>query len=432
MTKAESFLKKARLKLSGIKYRFFGLCLYPLRIRFFGDNITKCEGFVRYENLENKRYENCIYINEDFIDNINGYKTPNFIDIMLHEFNHILRRHDIRRGNRNPQIWNVACDHIIDLAISKLNLSKPAVRWNIIEKIKDDPKLQTEEDVYTWLEKNAKKVTIKCNGDGSITVTEDNGNSFTFHPDLQQDGNQTLTPEQRQAVENYISQVRAIYNLEKDRGTIGSDVSEMLEKLLEVKVPWDEILEHAIKKNAFQKASRRNWKSPNKLLYAGSKIYLPGRVRVDDNTGIGTLLVHIDTSGSIGKKEIAKAGWIIQKSMQYFSKIHLITADVLIHQKVEFTKNNSDEITRFFVQEGVKGRGGTSHAHVFEFWDDYIAKYPDDVSLMISITDLWSDIDNVIGKFEAIKSVPLILLTDSNEAKINKHHNVETIVMEDV
>ncbi len=425
--KAEEMLKKARLKLSGAKYRFFGLCLYATRIKFFTNKDNAYEGYVRIDK-NNGQFENVIYINSDIIDGDENYKAINMIDILLHEWNHIIRRHDIRRGDRDGQMWNVACDHVIDSHLAKLNLSRPFNCWNILKNVPAE--LKTEEDVYEWLINNStvkiEKNTV-ADGEKSLTVTESDGNSFTVSLDI----NQQISPEQREATENYISQVRAIYNLEKERGEIGSETAETLEELLQVTIPWEQILEKAIKNRAFQKTSRRNWRTPNKILYSGSGRYLPGRISVNDNTGIGTLLVHIDSSGSVNNRSLKRAGHVIFSSAKYFNKIELIVADVDIHQQKTFLKNNFNEIESYFSREGIKGRGGTSHRVVFASWDEYIEKHLDEVSMMISITDLYSDVDDCIKNFKAVKFIPLTFIVEVNGGNINRHDNVSVIRMKD-
>lgn len=436
LERAQEFLRKARLKLSGNKYRFFGLCLYSIRTVLFDEDqgLPNAEGFVRYEKCDGTgSYENKIYVNGRMIENAKYYKTSNMIDIMLHEFNHILRRHDIRKGNRDPQLWNIACDHIIDCALKRLALSTPLNQWNIIKEIEYDPLYTSEEAVYNWLVKHSTKV--KINSDGSVTFEDQwNGNTFTMIPDLascQPDGtdgsSSEISPEQMQAIESYISQVRAIYNIEKERGAVSGGIQEQFEKLLEVHVPWEQVLEKAIKKCAFEKTDRRNWKKPNKF-FINYGIYLPGRIPYTENNGVGTLIIHIDSSGSVSSEDLRKAGYVIYKSIQHFNKIIVIVADVQIHQTVEFRKNNSEDMLRYFKDHGIKGRGGTSHRHVFKYFDKYLEENPDELSLCISITDMYSDIESCLTTYTFHKTIPLILLSTSAGYKIEQN-NVTTIII---
>ena len=79
----------------------------------------------------------------------------------------------------------------------------------------------------------------------------------------------------------------------------------------------------------------------------------------------------------------------------------------------------------YFKEQGIKGRGGTSHKYVFKYFDKYLEDHPDDLSLCISITDMCSDINSSLDITNFYKTVPLILLSSSN-TKIERE-NVTTI-----
>jgi len=437
--KAIDFLKRARLKLSGVKYRFFGLCLYSIRVLLFNNikELEDIEGCIKYDTVTDKdgnktaQYENRIMINSKIIDN-DDYKILNLIDIMLHELNHILRRHDIRMGNRDSRLWNIACDHIIDKSLKKLGLSSPYFMHNIIKEIEHDNALQSEEAVYNWLVNDQQKnefSKVKIDYDDHKAHVEERftGNSFDVDLDLERaQNNQELAPEQQADIESYVSQVRAIYNIEVERGNIAGNIKEEYDCVLQVKVPWETVFEKAIKTKTFEKANRRNWRKLNKF-YTNLNINLPGRVNTrQDDKGIGTLLIHIDSSGSMDSKVLKKAGYIVYKSADYFEKIILIVADISIHQIKEFKKNNNNEILEYFTAEGIKGRGGTSHYHVFDYFNKYCDEHINDVSICISITDMASDIDSSLDKFEFWKKIPLILLSTGNYMKIERK-NIMTI-----
>jgi hypothetical protein len=434
-TKAIDMLRRARLKLSGAKYRFFGLCLYSIRVLLFHED-SGVEGRVRYDLREDgsAEYENKIHLNSKFIDDHLEYKVLNMIDIMLHELNHILRRHDIRMGERDSVLWNIACDHIIDKSIRKLNISKPIIGYNIIKEIENDSRYQSEEAVYNWLVAERKKeygklIEIEKQEDGSVNIKETfNGHEWTLYPDLaRSNDNLELSPEQQQVIENYISQVRAIYNIEQERGNIPGNIKEEFDNLLQVKVPWENLLEKAIKTSAFEKVDRRNWRRLNKF-YTNLNINLPGRISHRENNGVGTLLIHIDSSGSMSSKVLKKAGYVIYRSINYFEKVILVIADSSIHSIKEFKKNNNEELLQFFKDEGIKGRGGTSHYYVFKYFNEYYENNINDLSICISITDMYSDIEHNLDKFEFWKKIPLILLSTSN--KIINRENVTTICVD--
>lgn len=433
--RALELLRKARLKLSSQKVRFFGLCIFPIQIDFF-DKPNDCEAYVFYNKFTEGicNFANIININIDYIRKHKTYNVKNFLDILLHEHQHMLRRHDARRGSRDNVLWNIACDHIIDSWLKSFGFTQPIVQWNIIKEIENDQRYQSEEAVYEWLLQNQGqqvKIRIKFDGSGGnqgggvVEVTEGSGNHFDVSIDLTQNGNE---PKNIQQNENYLAQIRAMYNIEVSRGTISSEHQKLFDELLEIKVPWESVLEKALKTNAFEKACRRNWRFPNKY-YSSLNMYLPGRIKMEENTGVGTLLVHIDSSGSMSDRILQKCGKVILESADHFAKIHLIVADVSIHQKKDFFKMDRDSILEYFKSEGIKGRGGTSHEKVFDYFEKYVDENVDDVSICISLTDLESDIEYVIDKYNFWKKVPILFLNTYSNREIVRP-NVTTIHVE--
>ena len=427
MNRTEEFIRKARLKLSSAKYRFLGLCLYPIRIISVMKD-EPVEGWVNYES-NGKKFENQIYINEKVIDEHPYYKTSNMIDIMFHELFHILKRHDVRRGDKEFVTWNVACDHVNDLSLKRLRLSEPINKWNIIERLEHKTKIQSEEEVYRWLMKNKKDdgsqgVSVQQDSNGNIKVDDDSYDThFEIQPDLSP---KEITSEEKQVVEDYVSQIRAVYNIEKEKGSISSNLTSIFDELLKVDIPWEKLLEKAIKAKTTEKANRRSWRKLNKF-YVNLNISLPGFIPSREQDAVSTLIVHIDSSGSIDSKNLRKAGYVITKSAQHFDKVVLIIADVDIKQEVTFNKWDYNKIMDYFKEEGITGQGGTSHRHVFKYFDKYYEEHADNLSLCISITDMYSDIESYIEKTEFVKAIPLILINTSNSKNINMK-NVTTII----
>jgi len=76
--------------------------------------------------------------------------------ILLHEILHFALKHFERSYKRIPQIWNVATDHVINLAITRLKNEKSKISLPentiIIEELKQ--KNWPAEKVYLWLLRN--------------------------------------------------------------------------------------------------------------------------------------------------------------------------------------------------------------------------------------------------------------------------------------
>jgi len=267
-------------------------------------------------------------------------------------------------------------------------------------------------------------VSVQQDSNGNIKVDDDSYDThFEIQPDLSP---KEITSEEKQVVEDYVSQIRAVYNIEKEKGSISSNLTSIFDELLKVDIPWEKLLEKAIKAKTTEKANRRSWRKLNKF-YVNLNISLPGFIPSREQDAVSTLIVHIDSSGSIDSKNLRKAGYVITKSAQHFDKVVLIIADVDIKQEVTFNKWDYNKIMDYFKEEGITGQGGTSHRHVFKYFDKYYEEHADNLSLCISITDMYSDIESYIEKTEFVKAIPLILINTSNSKNINMK-NVTTII----
>lgn len=66
---------------------------------------------------------NVIWFDPDFCRSL---PKKEFLGLYLHEVLHVALQHNQRRQNRDPRIWNIACDYIINGAILNAGFSLPA------------------------------------------------------------------------------------------------------------------------------------------------------------------------------------------------------------------------------------------------------------------------------------------------------------------
>src|SRR5690606_7515981 len=86
-----------------------------------------------------------------------GWGPKDFLDCnfeerrstLLHELWHIARLHMLRRGDRDPQIWNVACDYRINNDLRRDGFFIPDT-W-VVDPSIDADGIMTEEDIYDLL-----------------------------------------------------------------------------------------------------------------------------------------------------------------------------------------------------------------------------------------------------------------------------------------
>ena len=423
--KIKKLTKKAKLKMFTKDLMFFGLQSYKFDWSFEDPGHENVEGWVLFNKDNPDQLEaGSIHFNSRII-NKDDYTYNHLCYLNCHELLHILNKHGSRRGNRRNDVWCVACDHVVETELKNMsNIIKPwNNQYNIIPELTKEMPNCTAEKAYNWLMNNKSFATrISQNPKtGQIEVKDQNGNvMFTVSP-MQggADEKGKIDQQTTQEVEQFVSEARAIFNDMKKKGTISGSIAEHLKNILKVEIPWDELLEKAIKTNVVLKPDGRSWRNLNKY-YICHGLTLPGINMEESNEGVGTLIVLVDTSGSVSKKQLRQFSYIIEKSMQYFKTVKLLIHDIDIHQEVEFNKDNILKFYNFISNEGYKGRGGTSHKPAFDKCEKMWEKNADEISMIISLTDCYSDIEHIYNNYNFLKNnTPLVFLITPDGKKMS-------------
>lgn len=436
-------IKRARLKMfrKDIGLMLFGACSYK-----FNWVVTPMpemvEGGVRFDITTNNVEDGNIYINEHYI-NKTDYDHDNLVALIIHEILHILQKHGQRRNNRTPMLWNFACDHVVDRDLRSFALHPYQKQFNIIEELHlINPKCSAEE-AYEWIINQEGRFTIGP-GDGNdgdddnrieVSIITDEKTNERYIVTSPPDQNESLSQEDKeklkQKIDQFISEARAQNQIMKEKGSNPGRIQEYLDRLLKVEIDWTSLLEKAIKTNIILKPNERNWRRLHPY-YQLHGLNLPGRSMEEEKENIGQLVLLIDTSGSINKNDLGRFAYVLDKSLNYFDSVLLITHDTQIHQKVEFRKLEHTEVHDFIKNQGFEGRGGTSHRDCFKYIEDEIwsiNEKRDVLSMVISLTDGYSDIDNIVNQFNWIKNnTPLVIASTSDwEFKNPMFSNISTI-----
>ncbi len=202
-----------------------------------------------------------------------------------------------------------------------------------------------------------------------------------------------IRSEARTAIENIIP---------TQRGSGTGSIYEMIKKMIEVKIPWDKLLDKAICSKILPNDDSKTWARLQKrpmalnLLMAG----------IEDEEKPCYLIIVCDTSGSINTSDLKKFSNIILHSAKYFDVVriikhdYVITADDIIESQ---NLTNEDIIFKF------AGRGGTSHTQVFRKIEDMFENDDLEISLVVMLTDFYSDIEKNWYKFEWPKNIPVCI-----------------------
>jgi predicted metal-dependent peptidase len=268
-----------------------------------------------------------------------------------HEVLHAVYDHMGRRGDRDPQIFNVANDFAVN---ADLVDQKVGERINVVPMLYD-PKYRgmSSEEIYDDLMKNVKKINLDQlidqlldehldgNGDGDGDGEDEDGNKKGGRPQLSEEEKQQIRDEIREAVLNAANQTGA--------GNLPAGVKRLIKDLTEPVIDWRTLLEQQIQSTiksdfTWMKPSRRGWH-----MDAVMPGMLPG-TQID-------ICVAIDTSGSISERDIkdfmAEIKGIMESYDEY--KIHVWCFDTDIYNPQVFTSENLSDIAEY----QPAGGGGT-------------------------------------------------------------------------
>ena len=299
------------------------------------------------------------YYNCKFIEML----RPKEIEFLFgHEVLHCVYDHFGRRGDRDPQLWNIANDYCVNSDLIKHNVGEKITSVPCLHNVKYDG--MSSEQVYDDLYEKADKIDIgklidqllddHLDGQGD----EGEGGGKGSDGDGGGKGRPKLTPEQRQAIKDEIKEAMLSAASTADgAGNLPAGVKRLIQELTEPQMNWRELLrmnlESTIKSDyTWMRASRKGWHMD---------AVMPGQ-KPDQLIDIA---IALDASGSISEKMLRDFLSEIQGIMDSFPayKIHVITFDTNAYNPAQFDSDNLDSIFEY----EVKGGGGTDFDCVYSY-----------------------------------------------------------------
>ena len=266
-----------------------------------------------------------IRINPDFFMS----RSPDErIFLMVHEAMHVALLHMIRLGERSHKKWNIACDHYINLLLIERGFKMPKMS------LADPPyKDLSSDEIYARL--------------------PDPPPNDDFQMDLEppKDPPKDLTHE----VEDILIRAALQSKIQSDApGTIPGDIEIFLNKLLNPKLPWQQILRKYIQNLTKHDYS---WRKPNRRFFPNH--YLPSMF----SEKLLDIAIAVDASGSVTDADfkvfVSETHGIIR--MMKPDKITLVQFDQNI-KSVDEIRSIRDLMNVKFI-----GRGGTRIEPVMEW-----------------------------------------------------------------
>jgi predicted metal-dependent peptidase len=305
-----------------------------------------------------------LLINPDFFLTLNKKER---VGLLAHEVMHVALNHITRKGKRDPKIYNMAGDYVINLLLKNYTLPNGGLY---------DTKFtgMSTEQVYDYLIKHSNEIPDNVEFDIIYPSKEDIKNI------------------EEKIVNTVLKAVTQTQIHTKGYSNIPSDSLVILDKTINPKLPWNVILQ-----NYMQQFNKENYSMSRPNRRYAPEFYLPQL----KGEALCNLTIFVDSSGSVLPKEFSYFISEIDMIKQYLKpgKITVIDFDTKIRntQKIEYGFDIND--LKF------TGRGGTSIEPVFKWIND---NNPD---LVLIFTDGDFDMSNLLND----NLSPIIWLIHNNK-----------------
>lgn len=301
-----------------------------------------------------------IYYNEDFIETLT---VPQVVWGLCHEVGHVIGQHALRVGSRNHKKWNYAGDAWINDMLDDSKVGQRIPNTINMPGSKDD----TVENIYDSLPDDQ-------GDDGSNDGTGDD----VIYGDGK-DGKAMTEDEIREVTGQIKVEIAEAAQAAKMRGKLSNKLQDIVTDILEVKTPWYEILEKHMVSRVNQGQS---WRRPNRRF---ENVYLPS---VDKLPQMGDLVVQVDVSGSISRRELEFYNGHLSRIIEQCrpNKVHVLYTDTEVQRHDEFDCGEEFKLEFF-------SGGGTHMPAGFEF----IAKEGIEPDVFVCLTDGYTGFDTDPG-----------------------------------
>ena len=296
------------------------------------------------------------YYNSRFIMML---KQPEVVFLVAHEVLHVVYDHMDRRGDRDPQLWNIADDYCVNADLKKHRVGEfiTTVPCLYDHKYADMP----AEEVYDILYENAEKISIdqlaemlldehlEGEGEGSAEGENEGEEGKKGPVKMSKEEKDQLKQEIKEAILNSAQAAGA--------GNTPAGVQRMIKQFTNPVMPWSDLLNTNLTSTlssdySFQRVSRRSWHMDAVL-----PGMIPGEMIDVD--------IFLDMSGSIGYDQgtafLSEVKSIMETFTNYVLRVHCF--DTQVYNYAEFTSDNLEDIEEYEIMGG----GGTDFDCIFNY-----------------------------------------------------------------
>ena len=268
-----------------------------------------------------------------------------------HEVLHVVYDHMDRRGDRDPQLWNIADDYCVNADLKKHGVGEfiTTVPCLFDYKYAD----MSAEQVYDILYENAEIIDVDqlleqllddhIDGDGGV------GSEDGEDGDQEGKGPAKMTQEEKDQLKQEIKEAIISAAQGTEPGNLPKGVERMIKDMTAPVMDWHELIQSNVTSAfsndySFMKPNRRGWHMD---------AILPGMTPGEEIEAD----VFIDLSGSIGYDQgstfLSEVGGMMSQFDGYKLRVHCF--DTAVYNSQEFTSENMDDIEEY----DMYGGGGT-------------------------------------------------------------------------
>ena len=315
-----------------LKHPFFGNLATRLKVKAADDWLPTAA--VDGRNL---------YFNTQFF---NAMDNAEIEFVVAHEILHCVFDHLGRRDDRDPKLYNIAADYIVNNLLVRDKIGAKPKLVDCFQDFKYEG--WTSEQVYDDLYENAEKINV-----------DDLGELLDEHLDLEngtgEDGKPTYSKEEMKEIRDSIKEAMLSAAQAAGAGKVPGEVQRLIKQFTEPKMNWREILQQQIQSTVKNDYS---FARPSRKSHFGAII--PGTV----NEETIDICVALDTSGSIGNEQLMDFLGEVQGIMNQYSdyNIKIWCFDTKVYNLEEFTAHDGD-ITEY----QAAGGGGTDFDANWQF-----------------------------------------------------------------
>lgn len=254
--------------------------------------------------------------------------------VLAHELWHIAYQHCARLGARNPQIWNIAADHVINCKLIKENYSVENLGFSVYQDMRFHE--MNVDEVYSILNQNPPP------------------------PSSNQGLSDDIKPADASKALDQIGKLVGAVQASKMAGEVGvvpGEIEELIDRFLNPILPWEVLIQQFLVEMinddySYRKPSRRY-----------EDIIMPS---MWNEGGLQELNWYVDVSGSITPFMIKRFFSELYYVKQVFNpaKMNIIQFDTRITSVTELENEDSFDSIK------ISGRGGTDlspvHDHIMK------------------------------------------------------------------